>query len=775
MSKIHNFSCSLYIRIMLVVGFFAGIGCNRFQKPLVTPQRMVPKPQNVLLITIDTLRADHLSCYGYAGIQTPAIDGLAKEGMRFEWAFTPVPLTLPSHASIMTGLYPASHGVLNNGEYRLDDSIKTLAQILQQQGLTTAAFVGAFVLSRQFGLDRGFEKYDDDLSQGDESSLDAFSLPSERRGETVTESCIQWLEKENPARFFLWVHYFDPHTTYDPPRSFRSIYPDRPYDGEIAYTDQCIGLLLKALEKLGVIEDTLIILVADHGESLGEHRENTHGIFLYDATVRVPLILHYPGLPEGEVYSQPVRTLDILPTVLDLFKISPPQGLQGKSLLDHPAASHPAPSDPLRLIDASRIDGAVQAGNLSLAGNLSYMDDESVFLETRFPEDNFGWSRLQGVRTRRWKYIHAPRPELYDLSSDPRELHDVLGSYPEQGRSLEKRLQAFLASASQLQAGHQIVEMDEVTRKRLQALGYVQTARISHKEVNDDTKTDPCDVSKDPNNGLSRDPKDLIGTLTIFDQGSKEYSEGNYQKAITSFRQLVRQDPRNILARFLMATALQKIGSLEESLREFQEVARQDTLFINVHNNIGSIHERLNNYEQALAEYQTDIRLHPDNPLSYNNVGVLFLKHSRYEEAREQFEKLLGLNPDLPTQVVAHANLGIAYEMLRMYHKARQEYQQSIHLDPNYVAAYMGLGNVFLKTDKLEQAIEEWQKAVEINPQNADAHFNLGCTFMKQNRLDKAAEHLQEAIQLEPNLWQARMLLEQCRQRKSTRILTPTS
>ena len=341
----------------------------------------MPPPRNVLLITIDTLRADHLGCYGYTGIQTPAIDALAKEGIRFEWAFTPVPITLPSHVSIMTGMNPASHGVLNNGEYRLDNSVKTLAQILRQHGLATAAFVGAFVLSRQFGLDQGFERYDDALRPTQEGAHEAFSLYNERKGEMVTEASIQWLKKENPNRFFLWVHYFDPHFPYDPPQAFKSAYPDHPYDGEIAYTDHCIGLLLKELADLKVLEDTLVVLVADHGESLGEHKETTHGIFLYDATVRVPLILHYPGLhhsgvqsseqhsleqhpsgllPQGSVFSQPVKTLDILPTILDLLEIPHPAGLQGKSLLTYPAN----PDPPADITDTANSTNPADSANL---------------------------------------------------------------------------------------------------------------------------------------------------------------------------------------------------------------------------------------------------------------------------------------------------------------------------------------------------------------------------------------------------------------------------
>ncbi|MCL6583857.1 MAG: sulfatase-like hydrolase/transferase [bacterium] len=783
----YHLSQTILIIALLMLTAAPAPGCRTAQRRQQTAldkptlDKTISPPRNILLITIDTLRADHLGCYGYSGVDTPAIDSLAAKGVRFELAFTPVPLTLPSHVTIMTGLYPVTHGVLNNGEFRLNPSARPLAQILHQQGFTTAAFVGAFVLSRQFGLDQGFDWFDDDLSgssqhhnkknnnkinnnknnnpdkTGASPHDEAFRLYNERRGEAVSEASISWLRNKNPDRFFLWVHYFDPHTRYDPPEPFRSRYLDRPYDGEIAYTDHCIGLLLNELARRGQLDETLIILVADHGEGLGEHRESTHGIFLYEATVRGPLIMCYPALlPEGYVHAQPVKTLDILPTVLDILKIPQPPQIQGISLLTHISQTgRPA---------AAVFKGAASEETIS-EGSDKEAERGVIFLETRFPEANFGWSRLEGVRSRQWKYILAPRPELYNLSTDPHELHNVLDQYPKQAQRLKEMLDKFLARNASDPRPSQIKELDEETRARLQQLGYIKMTHHQHLAADPSGSPPPCSGSPSPPD--SPDPKDMIDTLAFFDQGSEQYAAGQYQAAIISFRQVLSKDKGNIMARFLLGAALEKLGLLEQAQQEFQTVAAQDTEFINIHHNLGAVYEKLGQSDKAIAEYQMDIRLHPTGAVaSYNNLGGIYLKQSRYQEAKEQFEKLLQLKPDLTTQIVAHTNLAIACEMLGQLDMAHQEYQRSLDLDPTYLPGLMGLGNIFLKTNHPEQAIQAWQKALEINPQNAEAHFNLGCTFLKLNRLPEAVEYLQEAVQQEPNLWQARLLLDQCRKQQ---------
>ncbi|MBN1226315.1 MAG: sulfatase-like hydrolase/transferase [Deltaproteobacteria bacterium] len=711
MLKKYNFSRHIAF-FLFIITLSLGIGCTRPPKPLPSRDETIRPPQNIVLITIDTLRADHLACYGNSHIQTPTIDSLAQEGIRFEWAFTPVPITLPSHTSILTGLYPCTHGVLNNGEYQLSASIQTLPHILQSHGFTTAAFVGAFVLSRQFGLAQGFDVYDDELSPTGEKINEAFPLYNERKGEKVTAAALHWLQEKNPARFFLWVHYFDPHTPYDPPQPYKSEYADRLYDGEIAYTDQCIKGLLQELEKRTILKDTLVVLVGDHGQGLGEHKEKTHGIFLYDTTMRVPLLFRYPELAAGIVSSDTVKTIDIAPTILQLLNIPLPPQWQGESLF--PYFYQP---------------------------QLSHRKNPAIFLESIFPEANFGWSPLQGIRTREWKYIKAPRPELYDLENDPAELANVLDQYPKQAQKLESRLQKLLNTLPSLQK-NQTVPMNEETRKRLQSLGYIWTA---------DSATTP---------NLSQDPKDMIELLNIFDQGYEYYVAEHYPEAVAIFQQILQKDPDNIIVHFLLAASLEKLNHLTEALKEFQEVAHRNPRFNNVHGNIGKVYERLGNYQKALEEYQEDIKLFPDAPLLYNNIGVIYLRQKLYHLAIEQFEKVISLTSDQSAHIITHTNLGTAYEMLGMYPKAQEEYQRSLELDPNYLVAHINAGNVFLKTHQIEKAIQSWQKALEIDPYNVNAHYSLSRAYVGQQSFDKAIDHLQEVIRLEPDFIKARLLLE---------------
>jgi len=344
-----------------------------------------PSPFNILLITIDTIRADHLGCYGYQKIKTPHIDQLAKEGVLFEKAFSPIPITLPSHTSILTGTYPTFHGIRNNGTYAVSESAETLSELLKNKGYTTAAFVSSYVLDKRFGLDQGFDVYDDTLSQQGEQKLG----DKERQAESVTQAAIRWLKEIKSAKFFLWVHYFDPHEHYQPPPPFCDEYAGRLYDGEIAYTDHWLGELLKTLQQTSLAENTLIVLTGDHGEGLGDHQERTHGIFIYDTTLHIPLIFTCPQLlPKSMRIKSLVRLIDIAPTILAIAGNKPFKDMQGVSLL------------PL-------MQG--KTNNLDLI----------LYCESFYPQYSHNWSPLVGLRTEKWKYIEAPMKELYRIDRDP--------------------------------------------------------------------------------------------------------------------------------------------------------------------------------------------------------------------------------------------------------------------------------------------------------------------------------------------------------------------
>ncbi|TMB54282.1 MAG: hypothetical protein E6J47_08285 [Chloroflexi bacterium] len=361
-----------------------------------------PGDLNVVLVTIDTLRADRLGCYGFAGIETPEIDRLAREGVLFERVTTAVPLTLPAHASIFTGLLPPHHGVRDNGGFFLDASKTTLAERLRGAGYATGAFVGAWVLESKWGLARGFDTYADKF---DLSKYRVISLGTvQKKGDEVMDGALAWLETVRKRKFFAWVHLYDPHTPYDPPEPYRSRHPGEPYLGEVAYTDHVVGRLLDWLRNGGLMERTLVVLTADHGESLGEHGEATHGFFIYGSTTQVPLIVRTPWGHRGRNRS-PVASVDIFPTVLDLVGVAPEGAIDGRSLV------------------RAVMDRAVEVGHAS-------------YVETYFPRYHFGWQHLRGLRDGVHQFVEAPRPELYDLEKDPGETTNVYKAYRRRAEEL---------------------------------------------------------------------------------------------------------------------------------------------------------------------------------------------------------------------------------------------------------------------------------------------------------------------------------------------------
>ena len=389
-----------------------------------------PAPERVVLVTIDTLRADRVGCYGATAGHTPQLDALAAQGVRFAVAISPAPLTLPAHASLMTALDPPGHGVRHNSIHRLDATLPTLAERMRAAGHATAAFVGAVVLAERFGLGRGFDVYDDDMGERTSGVVGY----AERRANRVVDAALAWV-REAPARFFLWVHFYDPHATYDPPPGFASAFASRPYAGEIAFVDAQLGRLIAGIEERWSAEGLLIVVTSDHGESLNEHGEATHSYTIYDATQRVPLVMRGPGLPAGRVIEAPVRLIDVAPTLLGLVGAQPLTEATGRDLR------------PL-------IAGAERAGRVA-------------YIETLATQLDYRWSPLLGLRTARFKYIRAPRPELYDLEADPDETSNLAADEPDRVASFERALEERLVGARPaVSAG----DLSPADRERLQSL-----------------------------------------------------------------------------------------------------------------------------------------------------------------------------------------------------------------------------------------------------------------------------------------------------------------
>jgi choline-sulfatase len=351
---------------------------------------------NLLLVTLDTTRADRIHAYGFEDIETPNLDRLAREGVLFEQAISPAPLTLPAHSSIFTGTFPPAHGVRDNGGFFLDESQTTLAERLQARGFTTGGFVGAYVLDHKWGIAQGFQTYFDDFDLSKYQSLSLGSV--DRPGNEVADKALAWLDGIGSKRFFGWVHFYDAHSPYDPPEPFKSRYAGHPYLGEIAFVDSQLGRLLAYLDAHHLADRTIVVVMGDHGESLGEHGEGTHGFFVYQATMHVPLLIRTPyDTMAGRRVADTVRSIDILPTALELLGVKPSDPLEGTSVV------------PL-------MTGAKK--ELGLA----------AYSEAIYPRFHFGWSDLRALTSGRFVYVAAPRPELYDLQQDPGELHNV---YPD--------------------------------------------------------------------------------------------------------------------------------------------------------------------------------------------------------------------------------------------------------------------------------------------------------------------------------------------------------
>jgi len=412
--------------------------------------------KNVVLISMDTTRADNLSCYGVYKNATPRIDELASQGILFKNTYSPIPLTLPAHSTMLTGMFPPRHGVHDNSSYKLNEKYETLAELLKAKGFTTAAFISAFIIDAQFGLDQGFDLYDDKFEQELENSA-----ISQRRGGETTEHALKWLNENKDDPFFMFVHYYDPHMPYDPPEPYKTMIT-HPYFAEIAYTDHCIGLVIDELKKLGLYDSTLIIVTGDHGEMLGEHDEQTHGYFIYNGNIKVPLIFKIPGKTDSAMIEGAVGIVDITPTICSLLGIDSPEMVQGK--------------------DLSTYFGDDSSGKPS---------ERFLFSECMTPT-KYGGNSLLGVITDKFKYIQTTRPELYDLVNDPKESKDLIAQMPQQARILQDKLKQILEE-SVVDNTDSHLELDTEAREKLETLGYV-AGDVEEEFSFDQDKTDPKDL-----------------------------------------------------------------------------------------------------------------------------------------------------------------------------------------------------------------------------------------------------------------------------------------
>jgi choline-sulfatase len=632
-------------------------------------------PLNLLVMTLDTTRADHLGCYGYGRIQTPAIDGLAAEGTLYENAVTAVPITLPSHLTIFTGLYPVRHGVHENAGFYVAPESQTLAKLLRARGWQTAAFVGAFPLDHQTGIDQGFDLYDDNYqsssSAGKHPSLRAYY--DERPAAEVAAGAVAWLEEHGGKPFFLWTHFFDPHQPQRPPSPYRERYADSPYDGEIASVDEAIGHILEVLRRRGLLDRTLVVLVADHGESLGEHGEMSHAVLLYSATLRVPLIVRDPRDLAPRRVRTLVGTVDIFPTVLARLGLEVPAGCQGKEL---PRENAAAPAH------------------------------REVYGESLYGSLLYGWSPLERLASDSWAYLRGPKREwLFDLSSDPAELEDLAPSRPDLVAALRARTrelrQELAPEGVQFSEGTVSAE----TRDRLAALGYVgaPTPGAARRFEPDPSRLDPHDMmdvlgmimegrqlaeagvnelaipvleralARDPNNGWA------IRQLAL-----SYIAYGDLERARTAVIRLQAVDTEHAWTQLVLAEYERAAGRSEAACAHLTRAVELDprnlaTRLLRTH-----LLEDLGRVKEAETAYRGLLADEPGDPLVTNGLAALLLTEQRVEEGVALLRSLLSSQPFFPP---AYLNLAVVEHDSGNFDESLRLVRHALRLRPGQVKA----------------------------------------------------------------------------------------
>jgi len=615
---------------------------------------------NLLLITLDTVRADYLSCNGSKKVQTPHLDRLARGGVNFTRARTSVPLTLPAHASIMTGNYPPAHCVRDNGSYRLGQEQVTLAEVLHGHGYETAAFIGAFVLDRDFGVAQGFDTY----GEGDWGNAGALeNLAAERSADSVRNAFSSWLKgRSGEGPFFAWIHLYDPHAPYVPPEPFRKRFANNPYAGEIAYTDAVVGKIVEDLESRKLLGSTLITVVGDHGEGLGEHGEQTHSLLIYNSTIHVPMLLHLPGsIPPGKTVGHLTRTIDLAPTILDYLGISQKLG-QGTSLR------------PL-----------VEGGSLD--------EEVTAYSESLYPSLNLGWSELRGLEADNYRFILAPRAELYDVTKDPGERENNIDSNPTMADQLERRLASLMESMPET-GGQSRRATDPQTEAMLRSLGYVSSSQSP------------------PRGAASRkDPKDNIELWTKIETGLALFSQGDDAAALEIFKKALAED-----------------GDIPI-----------------LYDHIGWSYIRLNQYDRAEKFYRQAIERGFDSAELRANLGLIYYRWGEFEKAERTLRIALGLDE---RSVLAHYRLADVYRATKSYSNAVAHYRRVLEIDPGYVWAVNGLGMTLAMEGKNEEALAAFRDAVKTAPEMAPGYLNLAVHLERMKRSSEALEAYQKFMDL---------------------------
>lgn len=635
---------------------------------------------NVLLITVDTLRADHLGCYGYRQIKTPNIDALAQEGARFERAYAQVPLTLPSHVAILTGTYPMYNHVRDFTGIGLPSNIGIISEAFQRHGYATAAFVSAYVLDGSWGLRRGFDVYDDRFDPTQYETRNPGNI--QRRGDLTVDKFLEWFRHRPAGKpFFVWIHLYDPHSPYDPPEPFHSEYAGHLYDGEIAFDDAQLGRVFSALKQARAYDRTLIALMSDHGESLGEHGEDEHGFFVYTSTLHIPLIIKIPG--DGRQHAKTVEavaaTVDIAPTLVRLAGFSDPlaRQFQGRSL-----------------------------ASLILANGAG--ENREAYSETLYPFNSFGWSPLHALINRRYEYIEAPQPELYDLERDPAEKHNLFAKRKAEANALKAQLDGLERRYTARSQGPAGPPLSQETVEKLKSLGYLAYSA-------------PAISAKDMAN--LPDPKAKVQVYRNTLRATVLAEEGKYGESDRLVRQIAKTEPHLYLMPYMLA---------ENAMHEGR-------------------------FQEAQEEFLASLKLNPDFLQSLRGLARAYYAEGQDAKAKPLLEVILHKNPH---DFLAHYGLGLIASNAKNYAEAIQQYRASLREKPDYTPAYLGLGVALIESRKYAEALPALQRAAgQAGPQEAVRLNYLGIATAHSGDTHRAIELYTQSLAIKPDYSGARLNL----------------
>ena len=675
---------------------------------------------NVVLITLDTTRADRIGAYGYEKASTPNLDRLAREGILFEECITPTAFTLPSHASMMTGLYPPAHGVRLNGDAALADSQITLAERLSESGYRTGAFVGAFVLDGRWGISQGFQHFDDKFHIAPDQKLDLAKV--QRPASDVVDAALKWLEQDSSKPFFAWLHMYDAHTPYEPPEPYRSRFAaggrSGMYDGEIAFADSQAGRLMEWLDARGLRDNTVVIVTADHGEGLGDHNESEHGYYIYDYAVRVPLIIRLPGAKALRVTPQ-VRTVDLFPTVLELTGSKAPEAIDGQSLVP--------------LMD----------GRDEKTRRLAY--SESVA-----PKIQYGWAGLYGLRSNQHKFIEAPKSELYDLASDPRETKNRLDDMRRVALELKRELAAIRERAAARAPKLQEANLDAETMAKLASLGYLgggssttdgdETALADPKDKmhlfnavnhaaalvgNSDYKAAADVLHK----ALEEDPNIPQAQLLIV---SAYRNSGQTAKAKTILDAYLKKDPDNSRALISMAEIFAEERRQDDVLAICKRVIARDPNNTRAYELMADVHVARNDHNAALPLLRKAVEIQPKLSRSRNNLAASLIAVKRKDEAEKLLTGILAEHPKFP---LANYHLALLREQEGRLPEARAAYLREIENHPQAIVARFNYGNLLLRMGDVEGAEKQMRALIKDDPAGARPYLLLARVLLDRGSL----------------------------------------